>query len=325
MRWPWAPEPWRRWPGPILLLTGIVVGTVGSKTTARPAPEVDGYRIFVGDFHVHSFFGDGALPPWEIRREAARRGLDVVAITNHNQTFAARLGAWLARRFDGPLVLVGEELTTPRFHIAAVGIRHPIEWRLPAQEAIDAIHEQGGVAVAAHPDASYPRSFDRAALERLDGVEVELPAADEPDERAALDFYELAMSVRSHVSAIGSSDFHFASPVGSPRTYLFATGLTREAILDALRSGRTVSYDSRGNAIGDGRLVAGRAAHARRTRGERLTADSMVLGRLRMDRPAADDAIRSLSRLTIEWRPCLPIPIRTSRGSTPNAGGWRCR
>jgi hypothetical protein len=255
-----------RWPGPVLLLMGIVVGTIGGQTAARSAPAVDGYRIFAGDFHVHGFFGDGALPPWEIRREAARRGLDVVAITNHNQTFAARLGAWLGRRFDGPLVLVAEELTTPGFHIAAVGIRHPVEWRLPALGAIDAIHEQGGVAVAAHPDESYPRSFDRSALERLDGVEVEVPAADKPDARSALDFYELAKRVRSHVSPIGSSDFHFAAPVGSPRTYLFATDLTREAILDALRSGRTVSYDSRGNAIGDPQLVAHVERHIRAER-----------------------------------------------------------
>jgi hypothetical protein len=252
--------------GPLLLLIGIVVGTVGGGTRDRAAPVVDGYRIFVADFHVHSFFGDGALPPWEIRREAARRGLDVIAITNHNQTLASRLGAWLARRSDGPLVLVADEVTTPGFHMAAVGIRHPIEWRQTARDAIDAIHEQGGIAIAAHPNASYPRSFDRAALERLDGVEVEWPDPEVLDGGKMHDFYELARKVRRHTSPIGSSDFHFALPVGGARTYLFATALTEEAILDALRSGRTVALDSRGNTIGDARLVALVERHLRSER-----------------------------------------------------------
>jgi PHP-associated len=263
----WAPELWRRWLGPLLFLVGMIVGTIGDQTAARTVPEADGYRIFAGDFHVHGFFGDGALPPWEIRREAARRGLDVIAITNHNQTFAARLGAWLATRFDGPLVLVAEELTTPAFHIAAVGIRRPVEWRLPARGAIDAIHEQGGVAIAAHPDASYPRSFDRTALERLDGIEVESPIVGKPGSRIPYDFFEQAKKSRPQISPIGSSDFHFASPVGSARTYLFATALTEQAILDALRSGRTVAYDTRGNAIGDARLVALVERHGRPERG----------------------------------------------------------
>jgi hypothetical protein len=160
-------------------------------------------------------------------------------------------------------VLVAEELTTPGFHVAAVGIRHSIDWRLPARGAIEAIHEQGGIAIAAHPDGSYPRSFDRRTLELLDGVEVEVPAADEPDEREMLDFYEHARGVRSSVSPIGSSDFHFIFPVGTPRTYLFATAPTREAVLDAIRSGRTVSYDKHGNAIGDARLVAHVERHKR--------------------------------------------------------------
>ena len=255
--------------GPLLLLIGIVVGTIEGENAARTTPEVDGYRIFVGDFHVHGFFGDGALPPWEIRREAARRGLDVVAITNHNQTFAARLGARLGGRSEGPLVLVAEELTTPAFHMAAVGIRRPVEWRLPAKGAIDAIHEQGGIAIAAHPNASYPRSFDRAALERLDGVEVEWPEPEDRGGREMHDFYEAARNVRPHVSPVGSSDFHFASPVGSARTYVFATALTQEAILDALRSGRTVAHDARGNTIGEPRLVTLVERHMRSERERR--------------------------------------------------------
>ena len=47
--------------------------------------------VLAGDFHVHAFVGDGGVAPWELGREAARRGLDVIAVTNHNQLLAARL------------------------------------------------------------------------------------------------------------------------------------------------------------------------------------------------------------------------------------------
>ena len=36
------------------------------------APQRSGeYWVLAADLHVHGFFGDGALPPWEIRAGAA--------------------------------------------------------------------------------------------------------------------------------------------------------------------------------------------------------------------------------------------------------------
>ena len=90
-----------------------------------------GYFVLAGDFHVHSFLGDGLLAPWEYSREAARRGLDVIAITNHNQIFAARVTAAAARMSGSPIVIVGQEVTTAKFHMVAAGISTRVDWRRP--------------------------------------------------------------------------------------------------------------------------------------------------------------------------------------------------
>src|SRR5262249_15839880 len=56
--------------------------------------------------------------------------------------------------------------------------------------------------------------------------------------------------------AIGSSDYHFFSPLGVTRTLVFAERDDEAAVLDALRKKRTVVYDLKGNAYGDPALIA---------------------------------------------------------------------
>ena len=96
----------------------------------RPA----GRTVLADDFHVHGYPIDGTLPRWELQREAARRGLDVIAVTNHNQTIAGRLGGFLSGA--DVIVIPGQEITTPGFHMIAAGVTETIDWRLPASQAI---------------------------------------------------------------------------------------------------------------------------------------------------------------------------------------------
>src|SRR4029453_4734368 len=128
----------RRTAGTMSVVRGMAVvsvvlgGAIGSlldlNAPAAKAASAE-YQVLAADFHVHTFFGDGALPPWEIAAEARRRGLDVIAVTNHNQMVAARLGAWLVGRGSELLLLKGEEITAPNYHLVAIGISHSIGWR----------------------------------------------------------------------------------------------------------------------------------------------------------------------------------------------------
>lgn len=260
---------WRRaaW---LLLGAGIALGTGLDDSSARTPPRLaDGSFVLSADFHVHAFPGDGALPVSELRKEARRRRLDVLAITNHNQTLAARIGRWLAPATGVPLVLVGDEITAPRYHLVAAGIERPIDWRLSAAEAIEAVHAQGGIAIAAHPVRQGSSGFDDEAMARLDGAEVAHPLVHSSAEgrRELVAFHERANRLRANVSArgieplqphvapIGSSDFHMIAPLGFCRTDVVASAFTEKAVLEAVRAGRTIAYDPSGNAYGDPELV----------------------------------------------------------------------
>ncbi|MGH7152026.1 MAG: PHP-associated domain-containing protein [Planctomycetota bacterium] len=206
---------------------------------------------------MHSFFADGALPPWELPREAARRGLDAIALTNHGQVWAAKLGRWFSARIGGPTILVGQEITAPSYPLIAAGIEETVRWDQPAARAIEEVHRQGGVAIAAHPLAEYWPGFE-GTLDALDGSERMHPLVfvDREGARELLAFYERGRSPNRPRAAVGSSDHHVGADLGLCRTYVFARQDTPEAILEALRAGRTVVYDRTGTPHGDPALLA---------------------------------------------------------------------
>jgi hypothetical protein len=243
--------------GVLLVAAGAVLGSA-TDSSELPAPARTGeYWILTGDFHVHAFPGDGGLPAWELRREAARRGVHVIAITNHNHFAATRMAAGVLDKPGLPLVIQGQEITARGYHLSAVRLREFVDPRQPAAAAIAAIRSQGGAAIAAHPSQNFWEGFDTTALRTLDGTELAHPEADTKPEsaQAFADFYELTRALNPDVAAIGSSDFHFAAPIGLCRTFLLTTEPTADGVLAALKAGRTVAYDKRGQLLGEQQLI----------------------------------------------------------------------
>jgi predicted metal-dependent phosphoesterase TrpH len=239
----------------------LVGGAVISGTVLDRVPVADPRRagdqfVLAGDFHVHAFVGDGGVPPWELGREARRRKLDVIVVSNHNQLLAARLSAFGSRIYgadQNALIIPAEELTAPGFHMVAAGITRTIDWRLPPAQAIAAIHEQGGVAIAAHPGFVSSPAYDEASRRLLDGSEVAHPAGRRSlDARVGMsEFYERSAAVNPTLAPIGSSDFHFGATLGECRTFVFADEYSTAGVLDAIRRGSTVASDGYGTLTGD--------------------------------------------------------------------------
>lgn len=236
-----------------VLFIGLLVGTLSDTDSARAVVRSGEFLILSADFHVHAFPGDGSLAVWELRREAARAGLDVFAVTNHNQTLAARLARSASRYSEGPLTLVGEEITNPKYHLIAVGIEHPVDHNQPAASAIRDVHAQGGIAIAAHPVRAYWGGFDAEAVASLDGAERVDPAMHvRLDQRQQLEaFFARARERNPRIAAIGSSDFHASPALGLCRTYILARERSRAGVLEAIRNSRTVAADARGGLHGD--------------------------------------------------------------------------
>lgn len=257
------------WLSVILVVVGIVGGArrywLGDGEVPRHATDpscVDCVVLDV-DLHAHTRFSDGVLSPMELVLLAKRRGLDAVAVTEHNVLFPAQIARWFSALVDGPIVLTGQEITTRDYHLIAVGLSERVVPQKNLSAVIAAVHGQGGVAIAAHPTRRYWPAFD-AVRDDLDAAEVVHPAAFRRtgsfswSEMVA--FYERPGQKR--LTAVGSSDYHFLEALGVCRTQVIATERSETAILDALRTGATHVVAPNGSRFGrvQGELPATRAA-----------------------------------------------------------------
>jgi hypothetical protein len=242
------------------ILAGLLLSMDAGAPEVRPRAPKAGYLVLAADLHVHSFPGDGTLAPWDLAVEARRRHLDAIALTNHNSTHSWRLAQWLSigDRPGGVLLIPGDELTSVGYHLAVAGVTMPLAWRQSAAAAAAAAHAAGGVAIVAHPGRESWPSVDDAALAAVDGVEAVHPSMS-VSKQGRLDlatFYDRATRVHPGIAAIGSTDFHHFAPLGQGRTYLLVRTATQAGILDAIRAGRTIACDGRGDAYGPPELVA---------------------------------------------------------------------
>lgn len=236
-----------------VVVAAMAAGTIADGPTPSAARMVGGYHALAGDFHVHSFPSTwSTLSPIDTVLEAKHRGLDVIAITPHDSIWGARIGAWFARAIGGPIVIVGEEITAPQYHLIGVGLSEAIPRGLPFADAISAVQSQGGVAIVAHPYEMDWLGDDAAELRALDGAEVVRPEALVDEEAAAR---LRRFFARGSFTAVGSSDFHGLGPVGFSRTWVFTREPTALGVIGALRDGRTVTY-GRDHTFGNAELIA---------------------------------------------------------------------
>lgn len=186
------------------------------------------------DFHVHSSASqDGRSSLDELAGAAKKRGLDAIAICDHN---AFTLSAPEER--EGVLLLPGCEVSTKTAHVLALFCREPFDLprgvlpELP--EAAKLIHEHGGIAVIAHPYARADRDRD-AEAPHLDGAETANARAyfrnDAANEMAS------GLAARFGLIATGGSDAHHAGEVGNAFTAVACRERTPEAVEKAVRAG----------------------------------------------------------------------------------------
>ncbi|HDN01715.1 MAG TPA: PHP domain-containing protein, partial [Candidatus Bathyarchaeota archaeon] len=75
------------------------------------------------DMHVHTWYSDSSASVDEVIEAAKRRGLDGVAITDHNVIDGALEAE---RKSDGLIIIPGEEISTLHGELLALGIRKAV-------------------------------------------------------------------------------------------------------------------------------------------------------------------------------------------------------
>ncbi len=197
----------------------------------------------LADMHVHTryshqtiFFYDGVDTPETMVKAAKHAGLDAVAITDHDSLKGIRRAVEEGKR-RGILVIPGCEVSSRSGHILAYGITEEIPPNLSAEETIERIHEQGGVAVAAHPFSGFGVSlmFDTLELP-FDGVEAW--------NASVMDTWQnsLAEKLADHmgVAKLAGSDAHSKEMVGYGVTELPEGDV--DDVIEAIRRGETYVF-----------------------------------------------------------------------------------
>ncbi|MFF3484049.1 CehA/McbA family metallohydrolase [Streptomyces sp. NPDC002701] len=271
-----------------------------------------GRAWYRGDCHLHSWYSDGRRTPAEIAALARAAGLDFINTSEHN-THAAH-AHWADQAGPHPdgelLILLGEEVTTRNGHVLALGTDPGtfVDWRYRARDNrfgkyARRIRQAGGLVVPAHPHATCIGCNWKFGFGEADAVEVWNGAYGPDDEVSLADWDSmLVASVRDRggrdwIPAMGNSDAHRdPDPVGTPQTVVLADELSREAIQEGIRAGRSYVAESKAVSL---------SFSATGPKGEHAG----IGGRLRVDR---DDPVTV--RLEVSGAPRCTVRLVTDQG-----------
>jgi len=194
------------------------------------------------DLQLHSDLGDGLGPPEAILEQAERIGMDVIALTDHDDIRGSFQMRDIAARRSSPVQIVtGAEVTTRSGHLLALWVEEELPMFRPLAETVIRIHALGGLAVVPRPLSYLTFSVGEGALRALaaspdprckvDGIEVVNPSYAGRVRRARATWLN---ETHLHVAATGSSDAHHVGLVGTAWTEFAGTDAAalRQAIVE---------------------------------------------------------------------------------------------
>jgi len=237
--------------------SGRHVPPLTSRPTVRALPAGDGMRWLAGDLHAHTVHSDGRMTVPELARFASSRGLDFLAVTDHN-TISHHAELPAARAAYGITLLPGQELTTERGHANAFGDLGWIDFREPPDEWLACTERQGGLLSVNHPYGGHV-SWTAPMKRRPPLLEVWHWSWLDLRWTTPLAWW---LAWDPEATAVGCSDWHRPgsdAPPGSPTTWVQAEGTDDDALLAGLAAGRVAISASRDGPVlmrVDGELVA---------------------------------------------------------------------
>ncbi len=231
----------------------------GSQGTMRRLTESGGRTLqrtgagwYRGDLHAHTHHSDAKGSLHDLVRVAEARGLEVLAVTDHNTVSHHHE----LRQLETPLLLIpGQEVTTSRGHANVWGETGWADFRLTHDadlpQLIERVHASRGLFSINHPKGT-EHNWRYPIPEHFDGLEVWQSAwAYRNWESVAL--ADTLLKQGRHFTFVGGSDRHQPGwpdtdahflQVGTPTTWLYLEEWTVAGALAALRSGRTCISES---------------------------------------------------------------------------------
>jgi len=194
------------------------------------------------DLHIHSIYSNDATTTVRaILKQAADVGLDIIAVTDHDEIRGAFEAQQMAPKY-GIEVIPGAEVSTKDGHLVALFIKTLPPAGMSIIDTLLHIGEQGGIAIAPHPFNNLPNSL---TLEAVLGA-LHHPTA--KDSLKGMETYNFGthsfdkvarkLSVFLPFAKVASSDAHIYWAIGAGRTEF--SGRTAQDLRRALENNTTV-------------------------------------------------------------------------------------
>ena len=254
--------------------------TLNCGGASEPPPQEDSDADwYVGDLHAHSGHSDGscnnsagesvACPAFVSAQIAAQRGLDFIALTEHNAVSGHAALSELRAFFPSTLFLTGREVTTFFGHANAFGTTEFIDFRLQSSsgygihELQNQVDDLGALLSINHHGSPSGEDcmgcgwvLEDTDYSRIGAIEiVNTGFVDMPRGRAHIAFWHDKLNEGFRITGIAGSDNHDPSrpprqpsAIGNPRTWIYADELTEGALIAGIRRGN-VYVDASGGAV----------------------------------------------------------------------------
>jgi glycosyltransferase involved in cell wall biosynthesis len=217
-----AAAPRRPWADVASDLEEVYRELVARRHDDRGRPDLrrrlDGRPLVSVDLHMHTDHSGDCATPVEVLLATARdQGLDVIAVTDHNEISGALEAQAKAPEY-GVGVIVGEEVkTADQGEVIGLFLTEKIPRGMTLAETVAEIRRQGGVVYVPHP---FDRMHAVPDYEHLLGVVDDVDAIEVYNPRVAIgSFNEEAarFAAKYRIPAGAGSDSHVAQGLGSVR------------------------------------------------------------------------------------------------------------
>ena len=186
---------------------------------------------------INVFFGpfaDSTQTAEEIIDQCLKKGIKILAVTDHDSLAGYYDAKAIIESRNLDIILIpGAEISARGCHILAYNIKEIIPKKLSPLETINRIHEQGGLAFAAHP--FMPPYFLGLKIftlpfDGIEGLNASIPML--PNLLCSLACFIFAKKY------ISTSDSHEPDSVGDGRTCFPSSTKSKEEVLNHLKSGK---------------------------------------------------------------------------------------
>jgi len=224
-----------------------------------------------GDLHMHDAHSDGSClsqsgkkvpcPLYKTAETAAHRGLDFIAVSDHNTISQYNDLRELQPYFDQLLLIPAREITTFEGHANVWGTTQFIDFRLTSphvptlNQLLTQVDQLGGLFSINHPGLPSGEicmgcgwTAPATDFSRIHSIEV----VNGDDASSGIPIWQEELNKGYRITGVGGSDNHNAdlppdarATIGHPTTVIYASELSEHAILNGIRAGH-VFIDTEG-------------------------------------------------------------------------------